>query len=487
MVRKKKLKILIACSEMVPYAKTGGLADVTGALIDQLRGLGHEVRAVMPYYSGVAKSAQDASDTGIVLDIPVRKNEFGKIFETRSAAGSPVYLVQHDGYYGRDQLYGTPAGDFADNAERFIFFNKAVFELIRKTKFVPDVIHCHDWQTGLIPAMIRTVYASDKKLGGIKTVFTIHNLAYQGLFWYFDMTMTGLPHEAFSPEGLEFYGKMNFMKSGLVFSDKLTTVSEKYSHEIQTREYGCGLEGVLQKRRGDLCGILNGVDYDDWSPQKDKFIAARFSASSLKGKEECRADLLKEYGMKGVRAETPVIGIVSRLTDQKGFDIFAEAVPRLMAMDLCFAVLGTGEAKYHKLFEELAAKYPEKMGVKITFNNAIAHKIEAGSDMFLMPSLFEPCGLNQIYSLKYGTIPVVRATGGLDDTITRFDPSRGEGNGFKFEQYSADALVGAVSEALQVWRSKTAWKKVVRNAMGMDFSWERSTLAYEELFCSLLG
>ncbi len=478
------MKILIATSEMVPLAKTGGLADVTGALINELRSMGHDVRAVMPYYRAVKNAGFDIKHTGHKFSVHIRNQVEAEIYETTSASGSPIYLIRNDSYYDRDQLYQTRDGDYPDNCERFVFFNKAVFHLMVLTGFIPDVIHCHDWQTGLIPAYIKTIYTGSHQLRRIKTVFTIHNLAYQGLFWYFDLPMTGLPEECYTPEGIEFYGKINFLKAGLVYSDKLTTVSAKYSREIQTQEFGCGLEGVLTKRAGDLIGILNGVDYNEWSPEKDAYLAESFSAAQTDGKRKCREDLLEQFGVSP-GPDTPVIGIVSRLTDQKGFDIFAEAAPAIMDLDVCFVVLGSGEPKYEALFRDLAARFPGKMGVKIAFNNALAHKIEAGSDMFLMPSRFEPCGLNQIYSLRYGTIPIVRATGGLDDTIVQYEPSCGEGNGFKFDRYSASALAEKIGEAARVFRSAAAWKRLVQNAMKADFSWGQSCRKYDALFRGL--
>jgi len=318
-----------------------------------------------------------------------------------------------------------------------------------------------------------------------KPVFTIHNIAYQGLFPASHFPLTGLPQKVFTPDGIEFWGSMNLLKAGIVFSDIVTTVSEKYSKEIRTAEFGYGLEGVLDSRKEKLFGVLNGVDYDDWSPEKDKFIIAKYDYKDLNGKAECRKDLLKEYNLN-LSDDAPVIGIISRLADQKGFDILSQAMEELMSMNIGIVVLGTGEKKYHDLFAELAKKYPKKLGVKITFDNKIAHKIEAGSDMFLMPSKYEPCGLNQIYSLKYGTIPIVRATGGLDDTIQDYDPKTGDGNGFKFKEYSSQVLLAKIKESAKIFSNKKEWKKLVQKAMQQDFSWERSAKRYVELYEKVL-
>ncbi|MBI5326724.1 MAG: glycogen synthase GlgA [Deltaproteobacteria bacterium] len=495
----KPIKILIATPEAIPFAKTGGLADVTGALPKVLKGLGCEVRLIMPFYRQIQEPGEktDIKDTGIQVSVPLGFREIDVSVFEGSANGIPAYFLKRDEYYDRKYLYTMPDGDYFDNAERFILFSRGVIEAIKKLDFQPDIIHCHDWQTGLISTYLKTIYKDAQFFANTKTVFTIHNIAYQGQFPESHFSLTGLPQGAFTPDGIEFWGNMNLLKAGIIFSDIVTTVSEKYSKEIQTPEFGYGLEGVLMAKKDKLFGVLNGVDYDDWSPEKDKFTIANYDYKNLSGKAECRKDLLREY-MLNLPDNAPVIGIISRLADQKGFDILSQAMEDLMSMNIGMVVLGTGEKKYHDLFAELAKKYPKKLGVKITFDNKLAHKIEAGSDMFLMPSKYEPCGLNQIYSLKYGTIPIVRATGGLDDTIQDYTPppshpllKRGfsnepTGNGFKFNEYSSHALLTKIKEAVKIFPNKKEWEKLAQTAMQQDFSWQRSAKRYVELYERLL-
>jgi len=478
----KKLKILIAASEIVPFAKTGGLADVAGSLPVALEHLGHEVRLIMPYYQMVKKSKVKVEDTQVTIDIEIADKIIkAKILKSKFGKNITVYFIANDNYYDRPELYRTPLGDYSDNAERFIFFSKAIIETLKQLKFQPDIIHCNDWQTGLVPVLLKVNEKDNPFFSKTGTVFTIHNLAYQGLFWHLDMPLTNLPWDVFNPEGIEFYGKINLMKAGIIYSNVINTVSKQYSKEIQTPEFGCGLEGVLKKRDSDLYGILNGVDYTEWSPDKDKFIKAHFSADNLAGKQVCKDDLIDAYGLKSQK-DWPVISIISRLADQKGFDLIAEQIDAILKMDVIFILLGTGEEKYHKLFQQIAKKYPQKAGIKIAFDNSLAHKIEAGSDFFLMPSHYEPCGLNQMYSMKYGTIPIVRATGGLDDTIKNYNPKTGKGNGFKFKNYTSAAMLSKIKEALEIYHSKKDWKKLVSNAMSEDFSWDKSAKEYEKLY-----
>ncbi|MDP2682763.1 MAG: glycogen synthase GlgA [Deltaproteobacteria bacterium] len=479
----KPIKILIATPEAIPFAKTGGLADVTGALPKALNGPGLDARIIMPFYRHVQEGNFELKQTGVQASVSLGFREIDiPVFEAE-ANGITAYFLKRDEYYDRKYLYTMPDGDYFDNAERFILFSRGIIEAIKKLDFQPDIIHCHDWQTGLIPAYLKTIYKDDPFFSNTKTVFTIHNIAYQGQFPASHFPLTGLPQEVFTQDGIEFWGNMNLLKAGIVFSDIVTTVSEKYSREIQTPEFGYGLEGILLAKREKLFGVLNGVDYDDWSSEKDKFIIAKYDYKDLSGKAKCREDLLKEYKLN-LPDDAPVIGIISRLADQKGFDILSQAMEDLMSMNLGMVVLGAGERKYHDLFEGLAKRYPKKLGVKITFDNKIAHKIEAGSDMFLMPSKYEPCGLNQIYSLRYGTIPIVRATGGLDDTIQNYDG--GEGNGFKFKEYSAQILLAKVKEAVKVFSNRKEWKKLVQKAMQQDFSWDRSAKRYVELYKRLM-
>ena len=476
------MKILFASSEAVPFAKTGGLADVSGVLPRALAQMGHEVFLILPKYRQVDEKHLNLIKTGISLKVPIsQKVEMGEVYSTEPAPQFHVLLIRKDAYYDRDQLYGTPNGDFEDNAERFTFFSRSILEAALALEFIPDIIHCNDWQTGLTPVYLKTLYRNVAALKRTVSVFTIHNIGYQGLFWHYDLHLTNLGWEFFTPQALEFYGKLNFLKGGIVFSDAVTTVSRRYMEEIQTPEFGAGLDGVLRDRAGDLYGILNGVDYEEWSPQKDSFIKERYGPEDLQGKRACKAELQREYDL-AVAEDIPLIGAISRLDEQKGFDLIAVLMEDLMKLGLQFVLLGTGKEKYHLLFENLHRKYPKQVGIKIAFDNALAHKIEAGADMFLMPSLYEPCGLNQIYSLKYGTVPIVRATGGLDDTIKDFNPMNEDGNGFKFKDYSAHSLLEAIQRALQVYRERTVWEKLMIRGMSADYSWNQSARAYLKVY-----
>ncbi|MBM4333082.1 MAG: glycogen synthase GlgA [Deltaproteobacteria bacterium] len=476
------MKILFASSEAVPFAKTGGLADVSGALPRALARMGHEVTLILPKYHQINEKRFSLAREEVLLKVPIaQRTETAEVYSVKLAPNFQALLIRHDAYYNREQLYGTLNGDFEDNAERFIFFSRSILEAASALNLQPDVIQCNDWQTGLTPVYLKNSYRNVSTLKKTVSVFTIHNLGYQGLFWHYDMPMTNLGWELFSPQALEFYGKINFLKGGIVFSDAVTTVSRKYMEEIQTPEFGGGLEGVLRDRRQDLYGILNGVDYAEWSPEIDLFIKQKYGPADLPGKKECKADLQREFGLAG-NEEIPLIGIISRLAEQKGFDLIAAIAEELMKLGIQIVVLGTGEEKYHLLFRKLKEEFPRQVGLKIAFDNGLAHKIEAGADMFLMPSRYEPCGLNQIYSLKYGTVPIVRATGGLDDTIHDFNPITGEGNGFKFVDYSAACLLETIKRALLVYRNQAAWKKLMIQGMSVDFSWERSARDYLQVY-----
>jgi len=476
-------KVLFASPEVVPFAKTGGLADVAGTLPVALRTMGCDIRIIMPFYRMVESVAAERTLVVEGLEIPVGNKIYAAdIWETRLAQSVPVYLIKCDEFFDRGSLYGTAKGDYRDNAERFIFFSRCALEACMKLGFAPDIVHCHDWQSGLIPAYLKTIYSNKPCFSKTGSVFTIHNIAYQGLFDKDAFNLTGLPGRLFSIDGLEYWGKMSILKAALIFSDVINTVSKKYSEEIQTPEFGYGMEGILARRAADLYGILNGVDYEEWNPAADTYIAAHYSSTDLKGKQTCKEDLLKEYNLPASLRKQPLLGVISRLADQKGFDLLAEIIDELMAIDLGFVLLGTGEQKYHDLFTAIGKKYPQRAGIKIAYNNAIAHKIEAGCDLFLMPSRYEPCGLNQIYSLKYGTVPVVRATGGLDDTIVDYNESDGRGNGFKFTEYSAREFLKVMKRALKVYADKTKWARLVKNCMANDFSWEQSAQQYMELY-----
>ncbi len=479
----KPLHVLLATPEAAPFAKTGGLADVAGALPKFLQALGCEIKLVMPYYRMARNSDLPIQYLGEEIEVPLGNEIIGAdIYQGHLDQGIPVYFIGREEFFDRQYLYSTPKGDYFDNAERFIFFSKAALLLCQHIEFSPDVIHHHEWQTGLIPAYLKSIYRSHPFLAHAAVVFTIHNIAYQGLFRKEKFWLTGLPEAMYNPEGIEFWERINLMKAGIVYADVINTVSQKYSQEIQTPEYGYGLEGILKKRKEDLYGIINGVDYKDWAPSHDSYLIASYDLNDLSGKKACKKDLLKEFGLPASLEKAPLLGMISRLADQKGFDLLAEILEELFALDIGFVLLGTGEQKYHDLFNRVARKYPKKAGIRIAYDERLAHKIEAGADFFLMPSKYEPCGLNQIYSLRYGTIPVVRATGGLDDTITSYDPGTGKGNGFKFNRYDAKELLNQIKVAIGFFHRPEHWKQLLRNAMMADFSWQRSAEAYLQLY-----
>ncbi|HEY7527565.1 MAG TPA: glycogen synthase GlgA [Candidatus Deferrimicrobiaceae bacterium] len=476
------MKVLIASSEIVPFAKTGGLADVTGALSRALRRVGVEADCILPLYRSVDRGRFPMRPAGPPVRVPLgHREEAGAVEETDAGGGVRAFLVRNDRYFDREYLYGTRDGEYADNCERFTFFCRAVMEWLVRTGRAYDILHCNDWQTALIPAYTKTLYSQEEAIRSAATVFTIHNLGYQGLFWNHDLPMTGLGWELFTPQGLEFYGKLNLMKAGLVFADILSTVSPTYSREIQTPEYGYGLEGVLYERREDLYGIINGIDYDEWNPATDRLIAAPFSREDLSGKEACRADLLAEFGWRGPVTE-PVIGMVGRLTAQKGLDLLSEIGEWLARQRVRVVLLGFGERAYEESMAKLGAKYPDRISVLLAYDERIAHKIEAGADIYLMPSRYEPCGLNQIYSLKYGTVPIVRRTGGLADTVIDADEDPQRGTGFMFAGYDAGELSDAVSRAIAAYADRARWNGIVRRAMEMDFSWGPSAREYAALY-----
>jgi len=468
---------------VVPFAKTGGLADVSGALPRAIKADGHDVRVIMPKYRVVDNRKFGLKSLTKSLAIPVgREIAVVSILEGELERGIPVYFIDYGPYFERQELYGTLKGGYEDNAERFILFSRAVLETIKAIEFQPNVIHCNDWQTGLIPVYLKTLYKNDPFFQRTATVLTIHNIAYQGTFPRETLNLAGLSQEEFTPEKLEFYGQVNFLKGGLVYADVLSTVSVTYSKEIQSSpEFGYGLEGVLAHRSHDLYGILNGVDYDEWNPGKDEFIAVNYTIDDIDKKMECKRELLVENNLP-VNLNWPFLGMISRLTRQKGLDIVGKAIAEIMDLDLYFILLGTGEEEYHRLFSRIARKYSRKAAIHITFDNRLAHRIYAGCDLFLMPSHYEPCGLGQLISLAYGTAPVVNRTGGLADTIEEFDPEMGKGNGFLLSEYSASALVSVLKRAISVYKRKDSWQKLVKNMMEADFSWAASTKEYLRLY-----
>ncbi len=475
------MHIAFAASECVPFSKTGGLADIVGALPRALARLGHEVSVYVPRYRQTKLDDPQTEVSSITVPFD-DKYRFCSVVTTGASGGVRYYFVDYPPYFDREGLYGTPAGDYTDNAERFALFSRAVIEA-SKVLGVPHIFHCHDWQTALIPIMLRTLYVEDPAFQETGTVFTIHNMGYQGLFPSEILPLLMLPWDLLTITKMEFFGQVNFLKGALVYSDFITTVSRKYSQEIQTTEYGFGLEGVLRGRSSTVSGIVNGVDYDEWSPQTDKFIVAKYSPQDLSGKQKCKQDLLNAFGVTDADPALPVIGIVSRFAAQKGFDLIAQIMDRLAREKMIVVVLGTGDKTYEDMFQRLQKQFPNKIAIKVAYDNVIAHKIEAGADMFLMPSRYEPCGLNQIYSLKYGTVPIVRATGGLDDTVDNYNEAAGTGTGFKFWEPSGLALYWCIGWAVSTWFDRPHHITSLRQqAMAQNFDWATSARQYISVY-----
>jgi len=470
------MRVLIATPEASPFVKTGGLADVTGALLREFRGMGIDARLMLPLYSTIRDTFRLA-DTGMELAVPLGDRRYNSRIWSY---GSDVYLIECNEFFERPELYGTPEGDYPDNAARFTFYCRAVLEACMAAGIRPDVIHCNDWQTALIPLYLKTLYNTDF-FSRTATIMTIHNLGYQGLFDVSDFPLTGLGWEWFNPEGVEFYGKVNLLKAGLISSDIITTVSPTYAREILTDEYGFGLDGVLRKRSADLYGVLNGIDQGEWDPERDRSIPANYNPSDISGKELCRKALIDECSLKGNR-DAPLIAFVGRLSAQKGLDILLESVGDIVSMGGRFIILGKGDEHFHRGVLGLAEKYDGGVYVRIGYDEAFARRIYAGGDIFLMPSRYEPCGLGQLIAMRYGTVPVARKTGGLVDTIIDYNPLKGDGTGFLFEDYKASALRECLRTALSVFVDKRRWKKMIISAMGMDFSWKNSALRYVELY-----
>ena len=463
-------------SEAAPLAKTGGLADVVAALPSALQSFGDPAAVVIPRYGSIdLRGSRRVYDRLQVYLGP--KLHSVSIFQ--APAEYPLYLVDCPPLFDRKGFYGESGVDYPDNHIRFAVFCRAALGVARHL-FRCDVLHCHDWQSGLIPAYLRSTYSTDPVFLGTKTLFTIHNLGFQGIFPATALAEVALDPALYRPDGLEFFGQVSYIKSGISFANALSTVSPTYAREIQTSELGFGLDGALRARAAVLSGILNGVDYREWNPESDPLIPARFSAQDLNGKAVCKEHLLQEFGLPAEPIERPLIGIVSRLTIQKGVDLVAEAVADIVEAGANIVAIGSGESEYEALFQRMAADFPGRVGVRIGFDNRVAHLIEAGADIFLMPSRYEPCGLNQIYSLRYGTVPVVRATGGLDDTID-------SETGFKFAEYSSAALLAAVRQALEAFSNREAWQDMMRRGMQRDFSWKASAGRYSALYRRLLG
>ena len=483
----QSMKILVVSPEAVPFAKTGGLADVAGALPKALAALGHDVKLVLPLYALVDRKKIQLSETAGKLNAEVagRTESFKLLRDDSPNRAFDTWFIDHPGFFNRPELYRDPStgNDWADNDERFILFSRAVLESCRKTGFQPDIIHCNDWQSGLIPALMK-VDPRYSEFSEVGTLFSIHNIAYQGNFGGETFGKLGLDGSLFAPgEGFEFWSKISFLKAGVWFTDIINTVSKRYAREIQSsNEYGYGFEGILKDRSDDLYGVLNGIDDDIWNPAKDELLPAKFTPDDLAGKAKCKAALRKQANLPAVRRDIPIIGIISRLADQKGFDLIAQVADEILALDIQIVILGTGDQKYHDLFTALQKKYPKKLSLTLGFDNKLAHLIEAGSDMFLMPSRYEPCGLNQMYSLKYGTIPIVRETGGLADTIDNANPSRAAGTGFVFRNYDAREMLNSIKFAVEVFRDKNVWEVMMLRGMRQDFSWKASAAKYVDLY-----
>jgi starch synthase len=478
------MKLAMLSSEITPLAKTGGLADVVGTLSVALERRGHELSLIMPAYRHVLNGPFALEETGMRLAVPLGTQTIEPpVLKAELGHDVSVYLVRADHYFDRDFLYGKPEFDYPDNAERFVFFSRAALEILRQHPV--DIVHCHDWQTALGIVFLRTQGARYPEIASAKTVLTAHNLGFQGVFHESHWPLLNLDRRFFSPQYLEFYRNINFLKGGLVFADKITTVSPTYAQEIMSAEQGFGLQGILRERAADVTGILNGVDYSEWNPEIDSFIAQRYTANNLTGKRICKDKLQGSMGLP-VKSAVPLLGMISRLTSQKGFDLVQKIFDQLMAREIQLVLLGSGEERYESFFVTAAARFPEKFAVRTGFDEALAHRIEAGADMFLMPSLYEPCGLNQMFSLKYGTIPIVRGIGGLKDTVVDYHVEPGRGTGFVFNEYEPQALWKTVERALAAFADKESWTALMHRAMRVDFSWDRSAQAYSRLYEQLL-
>ncbi len=485
----KQLKICYVSSEVVPFAKTGGLADVAGALPVAHKEMGHDVRVMMPNYKSINERKFVLREVIRLKEVQVDLNNQTKMANGKTAflpnSKVHVYFLSIPEYFDRKDLYVDPKTqkEFPDNAQRFAFFSMAVLKTLTLLYWQPDVIHCNEWQTAMIPFYLKTHFKDDPFFKNTKTVLSLHNLAYQGIFPKEKASQIGIPDEYCSHNReFEFYGKINFLKGGILFADVINTVSEQYAEEITSgSEYGFGLEDVLNRRKKDLYGILNGVDYSIWSPDEDEYIPVKYDTRSLLQKLENKKALCEKTNLK-FDPEVPVIGMISRLVDQKGFDLISEIFDRLMKLKIQMILLGEGDTKYQEIFKKFEKKYSKQFSLNLKFDNELAHLIEAGSDIFLMPSKFEPCGLNQIYSLKYGTVPVVRETGGLKDTIQNFDPKTNKGNGFTFKEYKAKELYSTIKTAIDTFRDEKVWTKIQKNGMRANFSWETSAKKYIKLY-----
>ncbi len=478
---KKNLTIVFVSAEAEPYSKTGGLGDVSGALSLALSELGHTVHLVTPLYKAIDRKRYAIPGKGVKIKIPVSSRQQTAEVVSIKKGRLSVHFIKQDDYYNRDGLYNTSKGDHKDNAERFSFFSRAVIEAIKALKIKPNVIHVNDWHTGLVPVYLKTLYKDDPQFPKTGTLLTIHNLGHQGIFSERAWHLTGLDWGLFSSGLLEFNGGINILKGGLLFADIITTVSDTYAKEIQVKELGCGLDTILRERADDLYGVVNGIDTNIWSPETDKLIPASFSAKNLDGKKICKQELLKEMGLPD--GNEPLLAVVSRLADQKGLDMLGEVIGDILDSGAKLVLLGSGDKKLEKMFTDLAQAKPGKAAVRIGFDEGLAHRIEAGADIFLMPSRYEPCGLNQMYSLAYGTVPLVSSTGGLNDTVENYDPATGKGNGFKFTEFTHEALRTKIQDAVSLFINDPAtWYKIVKRGMKENHSWASPAKVYEKLY-----
>ena len=478
----RPLKILFVSSEVHPFAKTGGLGDVSGALPLALKQQGHDVRVILPKYRCVSQSKRSIQPLGLTVAVPIGLEvKHGELHEGSLNRTVPVYFVDQGSYFDREGLYGDLDEDFTDNAERFIFFDRAVLEACKVLDFQPDIIHCNDWQTGLIPCYLKTTFADDPFFRGTRSIFSIHNLGFQGNFDEQYLRLAHLPWKVFTLEGIEFYGFFSFMKAGLIYGDMLNTVSKTYSKEILTPENGFHMDGVLRQHQNKLSGILNGADYEEWDPRTDSNIKAQYGPKSLKGKLECKKSLARKLSLK-LEDQTPLLCMVTRLSSQKGIDLLIQSFVELMVQDAALVILGSGEDRYESFFHEQNQDYPNRFRYINGFDEKLAHQILAGSDLLLMPSLYEPCGLTQMYALRYGTVPIVRRVGGLADTIKAFQPGKNQGTGFLFKPSEADDWMLVLQKALDLYSKKKTWKTLMLNGMKQDFSWEKSAKEYVRLY-----
>jgi starch synthase len=478
------MKILLASSEVHPFSKTGGLADMVAALGKALAHAGHEARIVTPLYRGIQKKFPKIRREDWQFNLPLgSKWEHGELWSLKAGKNLTVYFIDHPGFFDRAGIYFENNISYPDNDARFIFFSKCVAHLARHLSWRPDVVHVHDWQTGLVPALMRQQQRAEGWADLPPACLTIHNLAYQGIFQPGAFALTNLPWDFFTVDGAEFYGQLNCLKAGIVYADVITTVSPRYAREITTEALGCGLDDRLRLRQKNLFGILNGVDYEEWKTNDNKFLPHPYSITRLAGKSANKLALQREFGLPQSKV-VPLFGTISRLAEQKGVDIQLGALEEMLSADIQFVLLGSGSTAYENGYRELARRFPEKVAVRIGFDESLSHRIEAGCDFFIMPSHFEPCGLNQMYSLRYGTIPIVRTTGGLDDSVIDFTQDTVRADGIKFQEYSARALAKAIRKALALYENPATLRRMRQNAMKADFSWSRTVDEYLKVYKS---